>query len=68
MNRCNFGAIGLEVKAVQRESDSEQRTLGFLFEDFWPSKEVILFLESHNLLILVLEFFMLILGYVFVGF
>ncbi len=43
---CGFGTIGLEVKAVQRESDSEQQTLGFLFESFHSSNEVIL---SHRI-------------------
>ena len=43
MIRCGFGAIGLEVKSVRRESESEQQTLGFSFRSFQPPKEVILF-------------------------
>ena len=56
MIHCGFGAIGLEVKSVQRESDSEQRTLGFVFKGFQPSNKVILFPRSPNMLKFVLEF------------
>ena len=42
---CGLGLIGPEVEAVHREFNSEQRTLRFLFEGFWPSNEVILFLR-----------------------
>ncbi len=42
---CGFRAIGLEVKVAQKESDFEQQTLGFFFEGFRPSKEVIIFLR-----------------------
>ena len=38
-----FGPIGLEVKAVHRESEAEQKILGFFFKGFWLSNEVIIF-------------------------
>ena len=34
MFRCGFAGIGLEVKSVQRESDSKQQTLGLFFQGF----------------------------------
>ena len=38
-----FGVLRPEVEAVHRESEAEQRTLGFLFKGFRPLNEVIRF-------------------------
>ena len=55
MIRFGFGTIGLEVKTVHKETEAEQRILGFFFKGFRISNEVIIFPRIHNMFMFVLE-------------